>query len=176
MPRRVLLLRGVNVGGANPIAMADLRALLEDLGYADARTHLQSGNAVVTTGDAPEAVAAAARAALAERAGLSVRVVVRTGEELAAIVAADRLGDVADDPARRVVVFLSEPPPGSALDELRGRDFGEERWEAEGREVHAWCPGGLGRSPVLAAVYAALPEGTARNWRTVTRLAEMAAG
>ena len=51
MPRMVALLRGINLAGRRRVAMADLRALLEDLGYADVRTHLQSGNAVLTTGD-----------------------------------------------------------------------------------------------------------------------------
>ena len=70
MPRIVALLRGVNLGGRRRVAMADLRALLEGLGYEDVRTHLQSGNAVLTTGDPAAKVARDVEAAIAERMGL----------------------------------------------------------------------------------------------------------
>jgi len=174
--RLVVLLRGINLARSRRVAMADLRALLEELGYADVRTHLQSGNAVVTTGARPGAVAAAVEAGMAERFGMDVRVVVRTARRLAAIVAADPLGEVADDPARRVVIFLPAPPDRAAMRALGKEDFGDERFEASGCEVYAWCPGGIGRSRLMAALGDArlTPGGTARNWRTVTRLAEMA--
>lgn len=177
MPRHVVLLRGVNVGGANRVPMADLRALLEGLGYADVATYVQSGNAVLTADAAPRTVASTVRAAIAAQMGLDVGVAVRTAEEMAAIVAADVLGEAADDPARRLVVFLPGPPDAAAVAAVAARDHGDERLAAAGRELYAWCPGGIGRSPLLRAVgVAGLDrEGTARNWRTVTRLAEMAA-
>lgn len=179
MPRTVALLRGINLGRSRRVAMADLRELLEGLGYEGVRTHLQSGNAVFDTSDRPAAVAAAIEAGMADRFGLEVAVVVRTGEELAAIVAADPLGDVADDPARRMVIFLPQKPGRDGLRALRtlqGEDLGDERLEVAGREVHAWCPGGVGRSALMAALdkAKATPGGTARNWRTVTALAQMA--
>jgi uncharacterized protein (DUF1697 family) len=108
MARLVTFLRGINVGGAKRVAMADLRALLEDLGYEDVATVLQSGNAVVTTGASPAAAGKAIERAIADRLGLEVAVIVRTGEELARIVAADRLGGVADDPANSLVFFMTD--------------------------------------------------------------------
>jgi uncharacterized protein (DUF1697 family) len=174
--RTVALLRGINLGRSRRVTMAELRELLECLGYADVRTHLQSGNAVLSTGDRPADVAAAIEAGMADRFGLEVGVVVRTGEELAAIVSADPLGDVADDPARRMVIFLPGKPDRAALRALQREDFGDERLEVGRREVYAWCPGGVGRSKLMAALGDAkvTPGGTARNWRTVTTLAEMA--
>jgi uncharacterized protein (DUF1697 family) len=176
MARLVVLLRGINLGPANRVAMADLRALLADLGYEDVSTHLQSGNAVVTADATPAAVAKAVERAMADRLGLDVAAVVRSGGELARIVAADRLGDVADDPAKRMVIFLPAKASRSDLRALEREDFGDERLEAAGREVYAWCPGGIGRSPLMAAIGKTElgRTGTARNWRTVTRLAEMA--
>lgn len=176
MARLVVLLRGINLGRSRRVAMADLRALLEELGYEDVRTHLQSGNAVVTTGDRPAAVATAVEAGMAERFGMDVGTVVRTAERLEAIVAADPLGEVAGDPARRMVIFLPAAPDRTALRDLAEEDFGDERFEASGLEVYAWCPGGIGRSRLMAALGDAMltPGGTARNWRTVSRLAEMA--
>lgn len=176
MARLVVLLRGINLGRSRRVAMADLRALLEELGYEDVRTHLQSGNAVLATGDRPAAVATAVEEGMAERFGMDVGAVVRTAKRLAAIVAADPLGEVADDPARRMVIFLPAAPDRAALRALAEEDFGDERFEASGLEVYAWCPGGIGRSRLMAALGDArlTPGGTARNWRTVTRLAEMA--
>jgi uncharacterized protein (DUF1697 family) len=176
MARLVVLLRGINLGPANRVATADLRALLADLGYEDVSTHLQSGNAVVTADATPAAVAKAVERAMADRLGLDVAAVVRSGGELARIVAADRLGDVADDPAKRMVIFLPAKASRSDLRALEREDFGDERLEAAGREVYAWCPGGIGRSPLMAAIGKTElgRTGTARNWRTVTRLAEMA--
>ena len=74
MARLVALLRGINLGRSRRVAMADLRELLEDLGYEDVRTHLQSGNAVLTTGDRPAVVAEAIAAGMAERFGMDVSV------------------------------------------------------------------------------------------------------
>jgi uncharacterized protein (DUF1697 family) len=178
MARLVALLRGINVGGAKRVAMADLRALLEGLGYEDVATVLQSGNAVVTTDASPAAAEVAIARAIADRLGLEVDVIVRTGDEVAEIVAADRLGDVADDPAKRMVIFLPAEASRSAVRALQERDFGDERVEAAGREVYAWCPGGIGRSPLMAALAKTDigRRGTARNWRTVAKLADLAAG
>ena len=177
MVRYAVLLRGINVGRAKRVAMADLRALLEDLGYEDVATVLHSGNAVVTTGASPAAAGKAIERAIADRLGLEVAVTVRTGEELARIVAADRLGGVADDPAKRMVIFLPAKASRSAVRALQAQDLGDERVEAAGREVYAWCPGGIGRSPLMAALAKTDlgRSGTARNWRTVTKLAELAA-
>lgn len=171
----VAFLRGINVGGVKRVAMADLRALVENLGYADVRTHLQSGNVVFGADAAPEEAARAIEAAIAERLGLEVTVVARTADELAAVVAEDPLAGVAGDPARHLVVFLDGPDP-AVLAELGGRDYGEERLVVREREIHLWCPGGVHRSraardaggPGVARI------ATARNWRTLTKLLEMA--
>jgi uncharacterized protein (DUF1697 family) len=84
---------------------------------------------------------------------------------------------VAGDPAKRMVIFLPERPSRQAAAAMRELDAGDERVELAGGEVYAWCPGGIGRSPLMAALGdpKLTPGGTARNWRTVTRLAEMAA-
>ena len=177
MPRMVALLRGINLAGKRRVAMADLRALLEELGYADVRTHLQSGNAVLTSRDPATKVAREIEEGIAERMGLDVVVTVRTAGQMAKIVAADRLGDVADDPAKRMVIFLPARPSRQAVRAIEDMDFGDERAAVAGGEVYAWCPGGIGRSPLMTALGdpKLTPGGTARNWRTVTRLAEMTA-
>ena len=178
MARLVAFLRGINLAGKSRVAMADLRALLEDLGYEDVRTHLQSGNAALTTSASGADVERAVERAMEDRLGIPCAVIVRTGAQLGRIVEADRLGDVADDPARRLVVFLRDRPPKAALAPLLAEDFGDERIEVAGREVYMWLPSGFAKSRlrVAAGKVEAVDRGTARNWRTVTRMAELSAG
>lgn len=174
--RQVALLRGINVGRSKRIAMADLRALIEELGYTDVLTHLQSGNAVFTTSQAPAEVVRTLEAGIAGTFGLEVKVVVRTGEQLAEVVAANPLDDVATDPARYLVGF-----PGGTIDRkgaaaLSREDFAPNVVRVVKSEVYLWCPNGVLDSPfgrldweqrLGVAV-------TMRNWRTVTKLAQLA--
>ena len=175
MTALVVLLRGINVGRHKRVKMADLRALLEDAGYRDVRTLLQSGNVVLDTDEDPGTVAGRIEAALAERLGFAVGVVVRTGEELAAVVAANPLGDVATDGSRHFVVFLSHALEPGALAALESREFVPERWVARERELFLWCPAGVQDSPLMKAATDPRggPTATARNWNTVTKLLDL---
>jgi uncharacterized protein (DUF1697 family) len=170
-----VLLRGINVGRHKRIKMADLRALLEEAGYGRVRTLLNSGNVVLETDREPEAAARDIERAIAERVGFDVDVVVRTAGELAEVVAANPLGDVATDGARHFVVFLSAPPSPGAMARLEGQDFAPERWVLRGRELHLWCPGGVQDSPLMKAAADPRPAhtATARNWNTVEKLLAM---
>src|SRR5439155_16706660 len=108
--RYVALIRGINVGRAKRVAMADLRALVEELGYADVRTLLNSGNVVFTARRAASGDAAARmEKALAAKLAVSARVAVLTADELAAAVAENPLLDVADDPSRLLLAVLRNP-------------------------------------------------------------------
>jgi uncharacterized protein (DUF1697 family) len=177
MARMVAFLRGINLARNARVAMADLRALLEDLGYEDVRTHLQSGNAALTTAASAADVERAVEGAMRDRLGIPCAAIVRTGAQLGTIVRADRLGDVADDPAKRLVVFLRDRPPTGALAPLLDADFGDERIAVAGREVYMWLPGGFATSRLrrAAAKVELVDRGTARNWRTVARMAELSA-
>jgi uncharacterized protein (DUF1697 family) len=90
----VVLLRGINVGRHRRIAMSDLRALLDGLGYSDVRTHLQSGNVVLASGKSSDQVRRSIEKRIAEELGVDVEIFVRTRDELAAVIALDPLGDV----------------------------------------------------------------------------------
>jgi uncharacterized protein (DUF1697 family) len=176
MTRQVALLRGINVGGHNRLAMAQLRELMESLGYGDVRTHLQSGNVVFTGDAAPDQAAAGIAAAIAERLGLRLRVVVRTRDELAAAVDGNPLAAAATDPARLIVLFLSAAPDPQLLRGIDPAAYEPERLAICGREIHVWCANGVYGSPLLQ-VLSERRLGvtvTARNWRTVTRLLALA--
>src|SRR4051794_6874767 len=172
MTRLVALLRGINLGAKRRIAMADLRALLGELGYKDVRTVLASGNAVFT---APKAkVRETLEAALAERFGMQIDVVVRTMDELRAVVDADPFGDAVDNPTRYFVAFLDGKPRAARLAELDEDDFAPDRFAAGEREIYVWCPDGMQNSRLMKALGKPGLAGTAtvRNWATVNKLLE----
>jgi uncharacterized protein (DUF1697 family) len=172
MARLVALLRGINLGAKRRIAMADLRALVSDLGYSDVRTVLGSGNAVFT---GPQAKAREKlEAGLAERFGFDVDVILRTMDELHAVVEADPFGAEATVATRYFVVFLDAAPDADALGKLMDQDFSPDRLAANGRELYAWCPDGMQGSRLMKALGKPGLAGTAtvRNWSTVNKLLE----
>jgi len=175
MGRYVALLRAVNVGGRK-VPMADLRATLGRLGYADVATYVQSGNVVLTAPGSAADVAREMEKAIKTDFGLEVPVVVRSRDELADVIARDPFGDAVTDPARYQVVFFPEAPPADALDGVDLASFAPEEVRLLGRELYAWTPGGIGRSPLLIALGKRKVDatGTARNWRTVTKLLDLA--
>lgn len=176
MPRQIALLRGINLGSRNRIAMPDLRALLGDAGFEDVRTYLQSGNVVLTSPARPERVAATCEQVISERLGLEIPVVVRTRDELAEVVERNPLGEVAADPKRYQVSFLAAEPGAELVRRLQAAARPPERLVAAGRELYAWHPAGVARSKLWATL-ARRDLGivaTARNWTTVTSLLALA--
>jgi uncharacterized protein (DUF1697 family) len=174
--RHIALLRGVNLGAHNRIAMPALREALAEAGFEDVATYVQSGNVVLTSGSSAEAVARKVRKAIADRFGLEIEVVVRTRTELAAIVKRDPLGKVSKDRKRYQVSFLSSKPKAETVRKLEAAAVEPERLVVHGREIYAWHPNGVGRSK-LATLLAGKGLGvtaTARNWTTVTKLLSLA--
>jgi uncharacterized protein (DUF1697 family) len=162
----VVLLRGVNLARNRRLAMADLRSILQGLGYEDAVTHLQSGNAVVTSRKRPATVKRELERALADELGLETEVFVRTRDELAEVVQRDPLGDVADNPSRSLVTFLSR------------RSTAPDRVVVSGDALYSWHPNGLQRSKLVTLLGRRNlgVSATSRNWNTVTRLLAIADG
>ncbi len=119
--RQILLLRGINLGPHRRIAMPKLRDALRDAGFGDVRTYLQSGNVVLSSDAAPAELAAACQRLLADCFGHEVDVLVRTRDELAAVVQLDPLRSVAADPKRYQVTFLREQPSAELVQALVAR-------------------------------------------------------
>lgn len=170
--RFVALLRGINVGRAKRVAMADLRAAVEGLGYRDVRTLLNSGN-VVFTAPAGSRGDPAARitAAVLERSGVSARATVLSAAELAEVLAAHPLRDVARDPSRLLIAVLADPADRRHVLAV-ARDVAPPEALAAGKRVaYVWCPDGVLESKALVALSAALGDRfTARNWATMQKL------
>jgi uncharacterized protein (DUF1697 family) len=174
--RQVVLLRGVNVGGRNKLAMPALRAALEHVGMEDVTTYVQSGNVVLDSAAKPDALARACEAVIVERFDLQVAAVTRTRAELADVVAHDPFGGVAQSEKLYQVTFCATAPDEEALAKVAERAVEGERIVARGREIYAWFPHGVGRSK-LAAQLSRRDLGvvaTARNWTTVRRLLALA--
>ncbi len=176
MARHVVLLRGINLGSRNRISMPELRAALEDAGFADVRTYLQSGNVVLTSGKKPDGVARSCERLIADRFGLDIAVVVRSRAELAAVVKRNPLGDAAKDPKRYQVSFLAEKLSAEVVRKLEALAQPPERLVVSGREVYAWHPGGVAPSKLWAHLAGKRlgVTATARNWATVNALLELA--
>ena len=179
MTRYAAFLRGINVGGHRRIAMADLRDLFHGLGHADAQTHLQSGNVAFTgPDDDPARVAAGIEAAITRDLGLSVGVMLRTGDELAHVVAGNPFRDREPDPRKLHVAFLAAVPDTERVAAFEVPPGETAGFAFDGRDVHLHYPDGYGRTRLNHA-YLERRLGvaaTARNWRTVTALRDLTGG
>jgi uncharacterized protein (DUF1697 family) len=172
------LLRAVNVGGHKTVAMADLRGLLEQLGFTDVRSLLQSGNLVFRgRGRKGAAVERLLETEAENRLGLRTDFLVRTAAEWKAIVARNPFPDEARrDPAHLVVMFLKDAPVAERVEALRTAIAGPELVRACGRQVYITYPAGIGRSRLTSALIERNlgTRGTGRNWNTVLKLAALA--
>ncbi|CAN5836098.1 DUF1697 domain-containing protein [soil metagenome] len=178
MKRYVALLRGVNIGAKKRIRMVDRRALIESLGYKEVKTYVNSGNAVFTSSAACDNATLAKRIgeALSAEHGLDVPVVVRSGGEVALIVANNPFPEHAANHKTLHVSFLSEEPSADLVDALSSMDRGEDEYRVFGENVYLHYPNGIsGAVFMVNGLDKALKvDSTSRNWRTLVALAEMA--
>lgn len=174
----ITVLRAINLGAHNRIAMADLKAMLGTLGYQDPRTLLVSGNAVFKCASASCAkIESALEAASIRHLKVTTDYFVRSAKEWQAIVAANPFPKEAkSDPARLVMMCLRDAPSAAQVKALRAAIKGREVVEADGRHAYFVYPDGQGNSKLTIAVIekALGTRGTARNWNTVLKLGELA--
>jgi uncharacterized protein (DUF1697 family) len=170
---RVALLRGINVGKAKRIPMADLRRVVESLGFGDVRTLLNSGNVVFsvpekTRGD----IAPRIQAAIRDRVGVTTRVTVLEGAEVTKAVRENPLIPVAVNPSRLLFMVPTDQAALATLKPLLTKRWAPESLAIGSRVAYLWCPGGVIASTLAAAVNRCLGEAcTARNLATMTKLA-----
>jgi uncharacterized protein (DUF1697 family) len=176
--RYAALLRGINVGGSRKVPMAELRTLLEGLGHEGVRTHLQSGQAVFTSGHGDEeSLAAELSAALERHFGFGVDVIVRDHAYLRAIVDACPFPAATLEAKQLHVTYFSAPVAPERFAEIDQEACLPEEFRLGDRALYLYAPAGLGRSKL--AEHLARPRinkgliATSRNWNTVVRLAEL---
>ena len=172
MPRYVALFRGINVGKAKRIAMADLRALLAKLGLSDVQTLLNSGNAVFTGKAEPaSAYAARIRAAVRTRLGVDALVVVKSEKEIAAIIAGNELASIATDGSRLLIAMTNDARALASLKKVASAQWGDEKVHVGKHAAYLWCADGILESKAAVALLKNLDEtGTTRNWSTLNKI------
>ena len=178
MPIHFALLRAINVGGHQPVAMADLRDLLARLGFADAQSLLQSGNLVFRSQTrAGAALERLLEAEAEKRLDLRTDFFVRTAAEWKTIVARNPFRHEAKrDPAHLVVMFLKRAPEVEQVTALEAAITGPESFRAVGREAYIIYPAGIGRSRLTSSLVEKTlgTRGTGRNWNTILKLGALA--
>lgn len=167
MTTYVALLRAVNVMGTGKLPMSELKAICERLGFTGVRTYIASGNVIFRSKDKEAQVKAVLEAALAEYAGRPVGVVVRTGKEMAAVLAGNPFPQMPGN--KTVAIFLDAAPSGNALDTVTNRVHEELR--VGRREIYVYYADGIGEARLKIP---AAKQGTARNMNTIAKLTEMA--
>lgn len=174
---RILLLRGVNVGGAGKLPMAGFRAMLEGMGCNDVRTYIQSGNAVLRSplsdAELADAVACGIERGFGFRPAL---VLVLSPATLDAVIATNPFATAGQAGDRLHVFFLAEPAPGTDLDALRALAAPDEEFALTDAAFYLKAPSGIGRSVLVERLPRFLKAPmTARNLRSVMAIRDLAA-
>jgi uncharacterized protein (DUF1697 family) len=172
------LLRGINVGGAKKLPMAELRTLMEGIGYDGVRTYLQSGQAVFASdhGD-EESLAAELTHAIEEHFGFGVDVIVRDHAYLKAVAEACPFPAADLEPKQLHVTYFSAPVDADRFAEIDQAAYLPEEFRLGDRALYLYAPNGLGRSKLAEHLSKRRINkdliATTRNWNTVVKLVEM---
>lgn len=175
--RMIALIRGINVGKAKRVAMADLRALAEGFGWTDVRTLLNSGNMVFTApaGVTTEAAGTRISEGMAQKLGVPAKVMVITAKELAEIVAGNPLPQGEAEPPRFLVAVLAKSFDPAKLAPLAKEDWSPEAFGLGKHVAYLWCANGITESKLMEAFGRAAGDAqTTRNWATITKLHALA--
>lgn len=170
------LIRGVNVGGKKKLVMADLRAVLTASGCREVRTHLNSGNAVFTSGSTDAAgLAEMIEHTVDTELGLRIRCLVRGGSAVRAVIQNNPLSEHAAEGSKLVAHFLSAEPDPALLTAHDPHELDPANIVLGDRVIYQWCPGGILAAPPVGnfAEKHLRVTVTARNWNTVTKLATL---
>jgi uncharacterized protein (DUF1697 family) len=173
----IALLRGINVAGHNKIPMPELRSLCADLGWGDVQSFIQSGNLLFQAAAPPGRLEAELEGAIKDRFGLSIPVIVRGADDWPAYVRGNPFPDASQSEPNRVLLALAKAPPKpDAAENLRRRAVNGERIVQVGEALWFHYQDGVARSKLTPALLDRLVGSpvTARNWRTVLKLHEMA--
>jgi uncharacterized protein (DUF1697 family) len=167
----VALLRGINVGKAKRVAMSELRALCESLGYGSVQTLLNSGNIVFSAPRADARAAARIQKEIASQLGVDSRVLVLTGSELDTVVAENPLSECEESPSRFLVTVLGRDADRGRIEELAAQSWGAERMSLGSHAAYLWCANGILESKAALALGKVVgAAGTSRNWTTIRKL------
>jgi uncharacterized protein (DUF1697 family) len=177
MTTLIALLRGINVGGNNKLAMKDLAALLTGMGLRDVQTYIQSGNVVFRSDlKNKSALAASITAAIEAQHGFAPQTLLLEAADLKKAMVANPYPEAESEPKSLHLFFLDEVPHQPDLKAIEATKANNERYKLAGRVFYLHAPDGVGNSKLAARAEKLLGvTASARNWNTVCKLAEMAA-
>jgi uncharacterized protein (DUF1697 family) len=174
--RSVALLRGINVGGKHSVPMKELAALFAKCGCSDVATYIQSGNVVFCSAETAKLDEAVLASRIEKKFGFPVPVILRTADELEAVIRRNPFPKADPDKERMHVSFLASEPTAAQIASLDPNRSPGDTFKVLGREIYMLLPNGAGNSKLTNAYFDSKLKttSTARNWRTVLKLAEMA--
>jgi uncharacterized protein (DUF1697 family) len=176
---KVTFLRGVNMAGHCSMKMADLLPLYKKLGFKDAVTYIQSGNVVFNSDNDAEKIGSDIEEAILKKFNYNVPVMVRTAEEILKINNLNPyLQEMDFEPAKSSVIFLLNEPDADQLVKVADIDYPPDKFIVIGKEIYIYCPNGFGRTKLYTNFFENKMKviGTARNWKTLTAITEIASG
>jgi uncharacterized protein (DUF1697 family) len=172
-------LRGVNMTGHNSIRMADLAVLYNNLGFIQSETFIQSGNVIFSSNqEIPIAdIAVEIETAIHAKYGYDVPAMIRTVPEMKHIISSNPyLTEPGFDPAKMAVIFLHDDVTESQKQKVADVNYPPDKFKISGNEIYTYCPNGFGRTKIYTNFFEKKMKvtGTARNWKTVTTLVNLA--
>jgi len=174
----ITMLRGISMTGHNTLKMTRLADLFRQLGYTDAETYIQSGNIVFSCQNSSiDDVSSEIRKAILSEFSLDIAVITRTPDEMQKIILANPfLEEPNFDHSKMAVLFLELQPSEEQILKVAGIDYPPDKFRINGREIYIYCPNGFGKTKLYTNFFEAKMKvtGTARNWRTINKLMEMA--
>jgi uncharacterized protein (DUF1697 family) len=179
MEKLICLLRGVNMTGHNSIRMTELASLFNTLGFKDPVTYIQSGNVVISNSGKLNVnkIAGKIEKAILDEFHYKIPVLIRTPDELRAIINTNPFSaEYNFDPSKLAVLFLTDQPTELQIDKVRNINYPPDKFIICGMEIYIYCPNGFGKSKLYTNFFENKMKviGTARNWKTVNTLLELA--
>lgn len=167
------------MAGHNSIKMTDLAALYRDKGFINPETYIQSGNVIFSIEDElpVDEISQAIELAIHDTFGYDVPVVLRTVSEIRSLLTLNPfLSEINFDPKKMAVIFLHDDLTESQIQKVAGVDYPPDKFSIIGKEIYTFCPNGFGRTKLYTNFFEDKMKvtGTARNWKTITTLLNLA--
>lgn len=175
--KQIAILRGINVGGKRKILMADLRQMLEDLGYTNISTYIQSGNVLFddSTEDTPRDIGLDIEVSIKKTFGYDVPVIVMTSDEILQTIKDNPFDSSGDNLDKLYLTVLSEIPDSDRVSKVSALDFQPDQFRIAGRFVYLRCELKYNKTKLNNQYFEKklAVKATTRNWKTILKLAEM---
>ncbi len=179
MLQYIAFLRGINMAGHNSLKMNDLVVMYEDLGFKNVKTYIQSGNVIFlcNNSDIVSDIAAKIEKGISEIFSYRTSVLIRNVAELKSIFVNNPfINEENFDPAKLLVILISYEATIEQIKKVINIDYPPDKFKIAGREIYVYCPNGFGKSKLYTNFFEKKMgvTGTARNWKTIAAILQMA--